>query len=216
MIFKDRTQAAEMLGKKLQRFKEKWGNSLIVLAIPRGGVVTGQVIADALDVSLDLVVAKKLGDPLNPEFAIGAVLHDGSFVPNEDVIGSLDIPKPYIDENVSRLKNEIDRRLLKFRGNNRYDLSGKVAIIVDDGVATGTTMFAAIKWLKTQGLRKLIVAIPVGPRDTIDKLRNIVDEVVVLHSPSVFGAVGAFYEDFSQVTDDEVVEIMRNRRISLV
>lgn len=205
-----------MLGKKLQRFKEKWGNSLIVLAIPRGGVVTGQVIADALDVSLDLVVAKKLGDPLNPEFAIGAVLHDGSFVPNEDAIGSLDAPKPYIDQNISRLKNEIDRRLLKFRGNNRYDLSGKVAIIVDDGVATGTTMFAAIKWLKTQGLRKLIVAIPVGPRDTIDKLRNIVDEVVVLHSPSVFGAVGAFYEDFSQVSDDEVVEIMRNRRISLV
>jgi putative phosphoribosyl transferase len=126
------------------------------------------------------------------------------------------VPKPYIDENVSRLKNEIDRRLLKFRGNNRYDLSGKVAIIVDDGVATGTTMFAAIKWLKTRELRKLIVVIPVGPRDTIDKLRNIVDEVVVLHSPSVFGAVGAFYEDFSQVTDDEVVEIMRNRRISLV
>lgn len=215
MIFRDRTQAAEMLGEKLQRFKEKWGNSLIVLAIPRGGAVTGQVIANALDVSFDLVVTKKLGDPLNPEFAIGAVLHDGSFVLNEDVIGSLDMPKLYIDQNVTRLKNEIDRRLLKFRGHNRYDLSGKVAILVDDGVATGATMFAAIKWLKTQGLRKLIVAIPVGPRDTIEKLRDIVDEVVVLHSPSIFGAVGAFYEDFSQVTDDEVMEIMRNRRISL-
>jgi predicted phosphoribosyltransferase len=216
MIFRDRTQAAEMLGKKLQRFKEEWHNSLIILAIPRGGAVTGQVIADALDVGLDLVVAKKLADPLNPEFAIGAVLHDGSFVLNEDAIGFRNIPKAYVDQNVSRLKNEIDRRLLKFRGHNRYDLSGKVAIIVDDGVATGATMFAAIKWLKTQGLRKLIVAIPVGPRDTIEKLRDIVDEVVVLHSPSVFGAVGAFYEDFSQVTDDEVMEIMRNRRISLI
>lgn len=162
----------------------------------------------------ELGVAKKLGDPLNPEFAIGAVLHDGSFVLNEDVIGSLDIPKLYIDQNVTRLKNEIGRRLLKFRGHNRYNLSGKVAILVDDGVATGATMFAAINWLKTQGLRKLIVAIPVGPRDTIEKLRDIVDEVVVLHSPSIFGAVGAFYEDFSQVTDDEVTEIMRNRRIS--
>ncbi|HEU4469039.1 MAG TPA: hypothetical protein VFR61_08415, partial [Nitrososphaeraceae archaeon] len=101
MIFRDRTQAAEMLGEKLQRLKEKWGNSLIVLAIPRGGAVTGQVIANALDVGLDLVVAKKLGDPLNPEFAIGAVLHDGSFVLNEDVIGSLDIPKLYIDQNVT-------------------------------------------------------------------------------------------------------------------
>lgn len=213
MKFRDRTQAAEMLGKKLQRFKEKCENSLIILAIPRGGAVTGQVIADALDVGLDLVVTKKLADPLNPEFAIGAVLHDGSFVLNEDVIDSRNISKAYIDQNVSRLKNEIDRRLLKFRGHNRYDLSGKVAIIVDDGVATGATMFAAINWLKTQGLGKLIVAIPVGPRDTIEKLRDIVDEVVVLHSPSVFGAVGAFYEDFSQVTDDEVTEIMHNRRI---
>lgn len=205
-----------MLAKKLQWLKEKWGNSLIVLAIPRGGVVTGEVIADALNVCLDLVVAKKVGDPLNPEFAIGAVMHDGSFVANEEVIDSVDIPKQYIDQSVSTLKKEIDRRLLKFRGSRRYHLSGKIAIIVDDGVATGTTMFAAIKWLKTQGLRKLIVAIPVGPRDTVEKLRNIVDDLIVLYSPSIFGAVGAFYQEFSQVTDDEVMQIMRKHRIGSV
>lgn len=205
-----------MLAQKLQGLKERWGNSLIVLAIPRGGVVTGEIIAKALGVGLDIIVAKKVGDPLNPEFAIGAVMHDGSFVPNEDVISSSDVSKQYIEESVSLLKKEIDRRLIKFRGNKTYHLVAKVALLVDDGVATGTTMFAAIKWLKTQRLRKLIVAIPVGPRDTIEKLRDIVDELIVLHSPSVFGAVGAFYQDFSQVTDDEVVKIMRRHRANLV
>jgi predicted phosphoribosyltransferase len=201
-----------MLAEKLQWLKEAWGASLIVLAIPRGGVVTGDIIANKLGASLDVVVAKKVGDPLNPEFAIGAVMHAGSFIPNEDVIGFLDVPQQYIDASVSALKKEIDRRLMKFRGNKTYHLAGKVALLVDDGVATGTTMFAAIKWLKTQKLKKLIVAVPVGPLDTIEKLRNIADEVIVLYSPSTFGALGAFYEDFSQVTDDEVTEIMERYR----
>jgi predicted phosphoribosyltransferase len=201
-----------MLAEKLQWLKEAWGASLIVLAIPRGGVVTGDIIANKLGTSLDVVVAKKVGDPLNPEFAIGAVMHAGSFIPNEDVIGFLDVPQQYIDASVSALKKEIDRRLMKFRGNKTYHLAGKVALLVDDGVATGTTMFAAIKWLKTQKLKKLIVAVPVGPLDTIEKLRNIADEVIVLYSPSTFGALGAFYEDFSQVTDDEVTEIMERYR----
>jgi len=205
-----------MLARKMQWLKEKWAKSLIVLAIPRGGVVTGEVVARELGVSLDVIVAKKVGDPLNPEFAIGAVMHDGSFVPNEDAISSSHVSKQYIEESISALKKEIDRRLIKFRGNNEYHLAGKVAILVDDGVATGATMFAAIKWLKTQGLKKLIVAIPVGPQDTIEKLREIVDELIVLHSPSIFGAVGAFYHDFSQVTDDQVVEIMRKHRGNLI
>lgn len=175
----------------------------------------GEVVANSLDACLDLVVAKKVGDPLNVEFAVGAVMNDGSFSPNEDVISTLHVPKQYIDQTVSILKKEINRRLLKFRGSKTYHLSGKVAVLVDDGVATGTTMFAAIKWLKKQKLKKLIVAIPVGPRDTIEKLRSIVDELIVLHSPSIFGAVGAFYHEFSQVTDDEVMEIMQKHRISL-
>jgi predicted phosphoribosyltransferase len=212
MLFKDRTQAAMMLAEKLQWLKEVWGTSLIVLAIPRGGVVTGEIIANRLGVSLDVVVAKKVGDPLNPEFAIGAVMHNGSFIPNEYVINSLDVSQRYVQESVSTLKKEIDRRLMKFRGSKTYHLAGKVALLVDDGVATGTTMFAAIKWLKTQKLKKLIVAVPVGPLDTIEKLRNIADEVIVLYSPSTFGALGAFYEDFSQVTDDEVTEIMERYR----
>jgi predicted phosphoribosyltransferase len=209
LIFEDRKQAAIMLAEKLQRLKEAWGTSLIVLAIPRGGVVTGEVIARSLGAGLDLVVAKKVGDPLNPEYAIGAVMHDGSFVPNQDVTSPSYVSQQYIEDSVSALKKEIDRRLIKFRGSKTYDLAGKAVVLVDDGVATGATIFAAIKWLKRQKLKTLIVAIPVGPRDTIEKLRRIVDEVIVLHAPSIFGAVGAFYQDFSEVTDDQVIEIMR-------
>jgi putative phosphoribosyl transferase len=201
-----------MLAEKLQWLKEAWGASLIVLAIPRGGVVTGDIIANKLGASLDVVVAMKVGDPLNPEFAIGAVMNDGSCIPNEDVINSLDVSQQYIRNSVSTLKKEKDRRLIKFRGSKTYHLADKAALLVDDGVATGTTMFAAIKWLKTQELKTLIVAVPVGPRDTIEKLRDIADEVIVLYSPSIFGAVGAFYQDFSQVTDDEVIEIMEKYR----
>ena len=197
-----------MLADKLQWLKEAWGTSLIILAIPRGGIVTGEVIASRLGASLDLVVAKKVGDPLNPEYAIGAVMHDGSFVPNQDVIGSLYVSQQYIDDTVSALKKEIDQRLMKFRGSKTYNLAGKAAVLVDDGVATGATMFAAIKWLKTQKLKTLIVAIPVAPRHTIEKLKENVDEVIVLNAPLIFRAVGAFYQDFSQVTDDQVIEIM--------
>jgi predicted phosphoribosyltransferase len=114
LIFEDRTQAAIMLAEKLQWLNEGWGASLIVLAIPRGGVVTGDIIANKLGASLDVVVAKKVGDPLNPEFAIGAVMHDGSFIPNEDVINSLDVSQWYIRDSVSTLKKEIDRCQIKF------------------------------------------------------------------------------------------------------
>jgi putative phosphoribosyl transferase len=212
-LFKNRTEAALLLAEKLQWLKEEGQeDSLLVLAIPRGGVVTGDIIATSLGVNLDVVVAKKIGHPSNPEFAIGAVMHDGSFISNEAVISLSDVPHQYLTDSISILTKEIERRLMKFRGSNVYDLSGKVVVLVDDGVATGMTMFAAIRWLKTQQLRGLIVAIPVGPRDTIQTLKETVDEVIVLHSPAIFGAVGAFYEDFSQVSDGEVVEIMQKYR----
>lgn len=212
-LFKNRTEAALLLAEKLQWLKEEGQeDSLLVLAIPRGGIVTGDIIATSLGVNLDVVVAKKIGHPSNPEFAIGAVMHDGSFISNEAVVSLSDVPHQYLTDSISILTKEIERRLMKFRGSKVYDLSGKVVVLVDDGVATGMTMFAAIRWLKTQQLRGLIVAIPVGPRDTIQTLKETVDEVIVLHSPAIFGAVGAFYEDFSQVSDDEVVEIMQKYR----
>jgi predicted phosphoribosyltransferase len=210
-VYKDRRDAAEFLAQKLDK---KYGDSInrenaIILAIPRGGVITGDVIAERLGVSLDVLVSRKVGSPFNPELAVGAVMHDGSFFPNEDIINMLDLPRTYLDEQIAIQKREIERRLLKFRGSRDYQLVGKFVILVDDGIATGATVFAAINWLRSQKIRKLIVAVPVGPRDTITKLKTVADDVIVLQAPFLFEAVGEFYEDFSQVIDDDVVVTMR-------
>lgn len=180
----------------------------IILAIPRGGVVTGDVIASALNANLDVVVPRKLGAPYNPELAIGAVMHDGSYFLNTDVISMLRVSKEYIDAKICEQMKEIERRLMLFRGSIEYDLQGKTVVLVDDGIATGATMFAAIQWVKKQKPKKLVIAVPVGPMETIDKLKKIADEVVTISSPVFFGAVGEFYQDFAQVSDNEVREIM--------
>jgi len=180
----------------------------IILAIPRGGVVTGDVIASALNANLDVVVPRKLGAPYNPELAIGAVMHDGSYFLNTDVISMLRVSKEYIDAKICEQMKEIERRLMLFRGSIEYDLQGKTVVLVDDGIATGATMFAAIQWVKKQKPKKLVIAVPVGPMETIDKLKKIADEVVTISSPVFFGAVGEFYQDFAQVNDNEVREIM--------
>ena len=206
LIFRDRAEAASMLGEKLLELKKE---EPIILAIPRGGAVTGDVIASALGAKLDVVVPRKLGAPYNPELAIGAVMHDGSYFLNTEIIVMLDVPREYIDAEIARQRKEIERRLMLFRGTREYDLKGKTVILVDDGIATGATMFAALRWVQKQKPRKLVVAVPVGPQDTIDSLRREADDVVVISSPTLFGAVGQFYEDFAQVSDDEVREIMR-------
>lgn len=206
-VFRDRRQAGAILAKKLQeryRFAEK----PLVLAIPRGGVVTGDEIASRLGADLDVIVSKKVGAPGNPELAVGAVMHDGSFFPNTGIIEVLRVPQAYITQQIAEKKIEIERRLAKFRGGKDYSLEGRTVILTDDGVATGATVFAAINWLKTQKVKKLVVAMPVGPADTLERIRQIVDELVVIHAPEDFAAVGVFYEEFAQVSDDEVVEIM--------
>ncbi len=179
----------------------------IILAIPRGGVITGDVIAKALGAKLDIVVSRKIGAPNNPELAIGAVMHDGSFFPNSELIQMLQIPQYYIDEEIQSQLKEIERRLVKFRGSKNYDLKGKTVILVDDGIATGATIFVAIQWIKKQNPKRLVVAVPVGPQDTLERLKQIV-EVVVLESPYSFGAVGEFYDVFDQVEDYTVATIM--------
>jgi putative phosphoribosyl transferase len=209
-IFKHREDAAKRLADKLKLLVDKYTNQLTILAIPRGGVVTGDVVASSLEAKLDIVVSRKIGAPYNSELAIGAVMQDGSFFPNEDVINMLNVSQEYIDEQISIQKQEIERRLMRFRGSKQYHLQNKTIILVDDGIATGATMFAAIRWLGNQKLKRLIVAVPVAPTDTFDKLKeeDKVDDVVVLQSPLAFSAVGAFYEDFSQVSDEKVIEIM--------
>jgi predicted phosphoribosyltransferase len=193
---------------------EKSAKELTVLAIPRGGMVIGDVVASSLGAKLDIVVSRKIGAPFNSELAIGAVMHDGSFFPNEDVIAMLNVSQEYVDEQISIQKQEMERRLMRFRGSKQYHLQEKTIILVDDGIATGATIFAVINWLGNQKPKRLIVAAPVAPKDTLDKLKEErqVDDVVVLQSPLAFSAVGAFYEDFSQVSDHQVIEIMNKYR----
>jgi putative phosphoribosyl transferase len=206
MMFKDRVDAAQKLAKKLGWIKKE---NPVILAIPRGGVVTGDVIAKSLELPLDIIVSRKIGAPYNPELAIGAVVHDGSFFPNSDLIDALDIPKSYLKEQIAEQLQEIERRLIKFRGRKDYDLKDKTVVLVDDGIATGATIFVALEWIKKQQPKKIIIAIPVGPRDTIKRLSKKA-EVVVLDDPVVFGAVGEFYEFFDQVEDSQVAEIMKS------
>ena len=218
-IFKDRGHAARLLGERLRaHFMKKHiplsKQQILVLAIPRGGVITGDVIASHMGVNLDVVVSRKIGSPWNPELAIGAVMHDGTFYPNEDVIDRLNIPQDYIDEQIAVQIREIERRLRKFRGIKKYwiydNMKDKTIILVDDGIATGATVFAAVKWIIKQKPKQIIVAVPIGPRDTIEKLRTEegVDDVVVLNTPLEFQAVGQFYREFSQIDDDTVTQIM--------
>lgn len=217
IIFENREDAARRLAEKLRtilyedREKEIFNraNSKI-LAIPRGGVVTGDILASILGVNLDIIVSRKIGAPDNPELAIGAVMHDGSFFANLDIIKILQIPDDYIKENIAIQMKEIQRRLLLFRHSKEYNLRGSTIILVDDGIATGTSIFVAIQWIREQNPKSLVVTVPVAPRDAIQKLKDEVgvDQVVVLETPEPFGAVGAFYEDFSQVSDDEVLRIM--------
>lgn len=142
-------------------------------------------------------------------------MHDGSFFANTEILKILQIPDEYIRENITIQMKEIQRRLLLFRHSQHYDLSGKTIILVDDGIATGASIFVAIQWIKAQKPKALIVAIPVAPKDTIRKLEGEqgVDHVVVIETPEPFRSVGSFYEDFSQVSDDEVLRIMSKYRI---
>ena len=135
-------------------------------------------------------------------------MHDMSYFPNEDITKMLNVPQKYIDSEISTQLKEIDCRLMKFRGTKEYHLEGRTIVLVDDGIATGATMFAVIQWIKKQNPKQLIVAIPVGPKETIDQLNKVVNKVLVLQSPIHFNAVGEFYREFDQVEDYQVQEIM--------
>lgn len=209
MIFKDRIEAGQKLAKALKKYKRQ--KDTIILALPRGGVVTGFEVARALDLPLDLVVPRKIGAPGNPEFAIGAITEEGEGIFNEEVIRDYRISKEYINRIVEEEKKEAQRRLKAYRGDRPpLDLKDKTIIIVDDGIATGLTMRAAIKSCKKKDPKKIVVAVPCGAKDSIDQIKKEADEVICLHAPIFFGAVGAFYREFPQTTDEEVIEIIKN------
>jgi predicted phosphoribosyltransferase len=218
VIFKNRIDAGEKLAKKLSWLKqdrlkeERRQQSTVILAIPRGAVIIGDVIASEFDAKLDVVVSRKIGAPNNPELAIGAVMPDGSYFINQEIVNMLNIPEEYIQIQAHEQVKEIDRRLMSYRGSKKYDneFDDKIVVLVDDGIATGATMLASGHWIKNkQHCKKLVIAVPVAPRTILDDLNQVADEVIVLYSPLSFEAVGQFYQDFSQVSDCEVKEIMK-------
>lgn len=214
--FFDRVDAAKQLTEQISEFlirRDLSSEKILVFAIPRGGVVVGDIIASALHLDLDIVVTKKIGAPYNPELAIGAVMPDGSFYGNQHIINALKIDSSYIDSERIRQKKEIEHRMHAFRGSIEYNVNfkDKIVILVDDGIATGATMIAAVEWLKREKHpKKLIIAVPVAPKDEIvEILKRIADYVIILQEIRDFQAVGQFYENFQQVGDNEVKEILK-------
>jgi putative phosphoribosyl transferase len=209
-LFANRVQAGQKLAAALRNADK----NAIVLAIPRGGVVVGYEVAKSLHVPLDVIITRKIGAPGNPELAIGAVAEDGTYILDNSLVEMLGVPQEYIEAEVERQKTEIKRRLQKYRGNAPTPrLAGREIIVVDDGVATGSTLKAALLSLTKVGAKSVTVAIPVGPPDTVKELKRHADHVVCLRTPEPFYAIGEFYADFDQTTDEEVTELLaRNRQ----
>lgn len=206
-MFIDRRDAGVQLAQRLK--KHRGGKGVLVLALPRGGVVTGFEIARSLGAPLDVLIVRKIGFPGQPELAVGAVSETGAVVLNESIISSYGVSEDYVKKEILRQKEEISRRVNLYRkGRSISELEGKTIILVDDGVATGATVKAAIATLKKEKIKKLVLALPVGPPEAVAELKEMVDDFICIEVPAYFGAVGAFYEDFIQVSDDEVVEML--------
>lgn len=207
ILFKNRTEAGLLLAKRLAKYKK---TAAVVLGLPRGGMVTASVVAKTLSLPLGLVSVKKIGHPQNPEYAIGAVSESGNHIENEGETKTID--RTWLMEEIARKQAEAKAAREKFWGSRAaLDLQGKTVIVVDDGVATGLTLFVAVKDVQHKRPNKIVVAVPVSPKDTAEKIKKEVDEFITVSIPEFFsGAVGSYYEDFSQVSDEEVVRLLGN------
>ncbi|MBS0534027.1 MAG: phosphoribosyltransferase [Proteobacteria bacterium] len=208
MPFTNRVAAGRDLARALAAYK---GDKPIVMALPRGGVPVAAVVATALDAPLDLILVRKIGVPFQPELAMGAVV-DGPApitIRNDDVIASCGIDAKAFDEVRRRELTEIERRRQRYlAGRPHPEVEGRTVIVVDDGIATGATTRAALQAMRERKAGKIVLAIPVAPADTIERLRGECDAIVCLESHTFFGAIGAYYADFRQVSDDEVVAML--------
>lgn len=212
-MFADRIEAGQRLARRLEYLR---GEEPVVLGLPRGGVPVAAEVADALGAPLDVIVVRKLGVPYQPELGMGAVGEDGIRVINEEVVRMAGVTPEDIDK-VERLERaEVEARARRFRsGRTRVPLAGRTAILIDDGIATGSTMRAACQVTRAAGARRVVVAVPVAPAEAVRSFRNEADEMVCLQTPSMFYAVGQWYGDFTQVSDAKVTRLLQRESVPL-
>lgn len=208
-MFEDRSSAGLRLA---ERLRAQGIQPDIVLAVPRGGLPLGRAVADEFDVPLDIVAAKKLGAPGNPEFAIGAAASDGSVWLNDEVIDRLSVPEEYVTAEQERAAATAREKVETYRSWDAPALTGERVVVVDDGVATGATIRACLAATRNAGAREVILAVPVGPPETLEKLENEGHTVVALERPTNFRAVGVHYRTFGQVSDEEAQTYLEDPR----
>lgn len=217
MIFPDRAAAGRLLAEALLAREEVSalsgaGNEPLVLAIPRGGVVVGAEVARKLHAPLDIWLAHKIGAPWNPEFAIGSVSVNGELILDRRTIAAYGISTDYIEREAERQKQLLEERMQFYRGHSEpVEVTGKTVVLVDDGIATGSTALAALASLRQAGAAKRILAAPVAPLDVMPVIEEASDAVVILHAAADFAAVGEFYTRFEQVSDNEVIGLLGRR-----
>jgi putative phosphoribosyl transferase len=205
-VFRDRREAGELLAERLERFAT---TDPIVLGLPRGGVPVAAEVARALRAPLDVLVVRKLGCPWQPELAVGAIGEGGIRIVEDRVVAEVGLDVEELERLAAREERELARRLRRFRGDRPpLDLRGRTVLVVDDGIATGATARAGLEVARRRGATTVVLAVPVAPPATVRELGKVADEVVCLHQPAAFWAVGQFYADFSQTPDAEVARLL--------
>lgn len=205
-MFADRVDAGRVLAERLDALQDQ---EVVVLALPRGGVPVAAEVARALQAPMDVIGVRKIGAPMQPELAVGAIAEGGVRVLDERVLGMLRIDAASIDEVEGREREELERRVRHYRGDRGFpDLHGRIAVIVDDGLATGSTARVACRAARQHEPDRLVLAVPVASREGVKSLRDEADEVVAAETPAGFSAVGQWYRDFGQTTDDEVMALL--------
>ena len=208
MIFADRAEAGRRVAAKLAGYAGR--ADVLVLGIPRGGVAVAAEVARAIDAPMDVFLSRKMGVPGQEELAFGALASGGVRVLDQELIRELNISSEDIERIAERVKSELERRERVYRGGrSALNVTGKTVVLVDDGIATGSSMMAAIQTLRRMRPARLVLAVPVAPASTCKRLREQVDELICIHAPEKFYAIGQFYENFTQATDEEVVELLR-------
>ena len=209
-MFRDRLEAGERLAEVLSDYR---GERVAVIAIPRGGVEVGYVIAERFDSPLEVTVPRKIGSPMDPELAVGAVAEDGTIYVEEDVVRMLGVREDWIRVEAERELQEVRRRLELYRGGKPLpELREYVVLLVDDGIATGATIIATARFLRKLNPRRLVIAAPVAPPEVLPKLSREADDVRCVETPTPFFAIGQFYQDFSQLDDSKVIEYLSKVR----